>query len=150
MSAPAEFAPLLVMASAAMSAAMVVRVVIGVTAVPGGPVRALVRPLMAVMLAAGFWLALGAGAAAEAAPVERTRPTAVESMAKIPVDDARPTVRCWQYGRLVYEASNVQLVRDAGGDGNGAAADGPPTAAPAKGQRRVRVLDLRQGLCIID
>jgi hypothetical protein len=88
----------------------------------------------------------------QAAPAERTRPTAVESMAKVPVDDGRPTVRCWQYGRLVYEASNVQLIRETGSDGAGASAEplaGGATSA-GKGPRRVRVLDLRQGLCIVE
>lgn len=100
------------------------------------------------------------------------RPTAVETMARVPAGDKRPTLRCWQYGRLVYEASDVQLIRE--GQGSGEHGGGEPAAsaaaapgaerpavraeakagdrptATAEGRRRVRLLDLNQGLCIID
>lgn len=99
------------------------------------------------------------------------RPTAVESMARVPAGARRPTLRCWQYGRLVYEASDVQLVRDGpaeataqGSDGAGAAPPGAASNGAASNgvtgaetrliagdsRRRVRLLDLNQGLCIID
>lgn len=94
------------------------------------------------------------------------RPTAVETMARVPAGDKRPTLRCWQYGRLVYEASDVHLIRDGNGNGNGDANGAEPTASAAAalagperpaakggerdGRRRVRLLDLNQGLCIID
>lgn len=100
------------------------------------------------------------------------RPTAVETMARVPASDKRPTLRCWQYGRLVYEASDVHLIRDGNGPGDGGAVE-PATsstatpspdpkagradakgadrpAGAAEGRRRVRLLDLNQGLCIID
>lgn len=113
--------------------------------------RPIARRAVRLLVAASF------ACTVQAATAERTRPTAVESMARVPADDGRPTVRCWQYGRLVYEASNVQLIREAGNDGavasaeptaGGAVASG--TASSGKGQRRVRVLDLRQGLCIVE
>ena len=102
------------------------------------------------------------------------RPTAVESMARVPAPGKRPTLRCWQYGRLVYEASDIQLFRDGHGEGidstataaAAATAAGVPAAdraaarvdakagerpvAGTDGRRRVRLLDLNQGLCIID
>ena len=97
------------------------------------------------------------------------RPTAVESMARVPAPGKRPTLRCWQYGRLVYEASDIQLFRDGHGEGvdsTATAAAGAPAAdratarvdakagerpvAGTDGRRRVRLLDLNQGLCIID
>ena len=93
------------------------------------------------------------------------RPTAVESMARVPASDKRPTLRCWQYGRLVYEASDIQLFRDGHGDAADPAATAPTADRPngrtdakagerpvagTDGRRRVRLLDLNQGLCIID
>lgn len=70
----------------------------------------------------------------------RSKPTPVESMARIPDDGPRSVLKCWQEGRLVFESNGV------GGD--------PPAGAPAtfKGPngRSVQLLDLRQGLCILE
>ena len=118
--------------------------------------------------AAGFCLAVALVFTLEATggvAADGRRPTAVESMARVPASDKRPTLRCWQYGRLVYEASDIQLFRDGHGDAADPAATAPTADRPngrtdakggerpvagTDGRRRVRLLDLNQGLCIID
>lgn len=143
----------------------------------GGKAGCRVAPRRAVaavtLLAIALILSLEASAGIAA---DGRQPTAVESMARVPASARRPTLRCWQYGRLVYEASDIQLIRDGPVHGDGAAAESTTIAAPgvvsvspperanarseaklaerqaagADGRRRVRLLDLNQGLCIID
>ena len=90
-------------------------------------------------------IAVSGPAAAEIAPrseARKTKPTAVESMARVVDDTPRTVLRCWQEGRLVFEGTNLQM---AGGDTAG-------TVPALKGPdgRTVQLLDLRQGLCVYE
>lgn len=89
-------------------------------------------------------------AACGAAPAEildranspaKTKPTPVESMARISDTAPKSVLKCWQEGRLIFESSDVALP-----DG---AAGAPPAIKGANG-RTLQLLDLRQGLCILD
>ena len=100
---------------------------------------ALRRPvILAVVLAAG-----GAAAAEmvdSSRSATKTRPTPVESMARIPDDAPRSVLRCWQEGRLVFESSGVASE----------AASGATRTFKGANGRSVQLLDLRQGLCILE
>jgi hypothetical protein len=71
----------------------------------------------------------------------RTKPTPVESMARVADDTPRSLLKCWQEGRLIFESSGMTLPENGSGG-----------VAPMKGPngRTVQVLDLRQGLCILE
>lgn len=94
-------------------------------------------------------LCLPIAAAAEivskgAAPAgAKSRPPAVESMARVPADDAsRSTLRCWQEGRLILESSGLSLV------GRNEAM--PTPMLRAEDGRTMQLLDLRHGLCVLE
>lgn len=78
---------------------------------------------------------------ADKAKATRTKPTPVESMARIVDDSPRSSFKCWQEGRLIFESNGVSLPESGAGG-----------VAPIKGPngRQVQVLDLRQGLCILE
>ena len=89
-------------------------------------------------------LGLGGASAAETADkakAARTKPAPVESMARIVDDSPRSSFKCWQEGRLIFE-SNGMTLPESGSGGVG----------PMKGPngRTVQVLDLRNGLCILE
>ena len=73
-------------------------------------------------------------------PVTKTRPPPVESMARIVDKTPRSVLKCWQEGRLVFESSGVSLPEG----GNGA------MAIKGSNGNSVQLLDLRQGLCILE
>lgn len=90
--------------------------------------------------------AVGLGGASAAAPDDkakaaRTKPAPVESMARIVDEGPRSSFRCWQEGRLIFESNGMTLPETGSGG-----------VAPMKGPngRTVQVLDLRQGLCILE
>jgi hypothetical protein len=90
--------------------------------------------------------ALGLGGASAAEPADkakaaRTKPTPVESMARIADDSPRSSFKCWQEGRLIFESNGMTLPESGSGG-----------VAPMKGPngRIVQVLDLRNGLCILE
>lgn len=70
----------------------------------------------------------------------KTRPAPVESMARIPDNAPKSVLKCWQEGRLIFESSGVTMAEGA---------SGAPAMKGANG-RTVRLLDLRQGLCILE
>ncbi len=69
----------------------------------------------------------------------KSKPTPVESMARIMDNAPRSVLKCWQEGRLVFESSDVE-------------AEVRGSAATLKGPngRSLQLLDLRQGLCILE
>lgn len=73
-------------------------------------------------------------------PIAKTRPPTVESMARIVDKTPRSVLKCWQEGRLVFESSAVSLPEAA----NGA------LAIKGSNGNSVQLLDLRQGLCILE
>ncbi len=101
------------------------------------------RRVMPALLAAAALGLGGAGAAetADKARATRTKPTPVESMARIVDDTPRSSFKCWQEGRLIFESNGMTLPESGSGG-----------VAPMKGPngRTVQVLDLRQGLCILE
>lgn len=94
------------------------------------------------LLLAATMMAFGA-AAAEIVDKKaaRTKPASVESMARIADDTPRSVLKCWQEGRLIFESSGMALPETGSGG-----------VAPMKGPsgRTLQVLDLRQGLCILE
>jgi hypothetical protein len=99
--------------------------------------KTVVAALAAVLLVSG---ATAAGMLDQARAAGKTRPTPVESMARIPDDAPRSVLKCWQEGRLVFESSGVT---------SEAAAAAARTFKGANG-RSVHLLDLRHGLCILE
>jgi hypothetical protein len=86
--------------------------------------------------------ACGAAAAEmvdQARSAAKTRPTPVESMARVPDDAPRSVLKCWQEGRLVFESNGVA----------GEPAPGARTFKAPDG-RSVQLHDLRNGLCILE
>ena len=83
----------------------------------------------------------GAALPADKAKATRTKPTPVESMARIVDDTPRSSFKCWQEGRLIFESNGMTLPESGSGG-----------VTPMKGPngRTVQVLDLRQGLCILE
>jgi hypothetical protein len=71
----------------------------------------------------------------------RSKPTPVESMARVVDDAPRSVLKCWQEGRLIFESNDMTLPESGSGG-----------VAPMKGPkgRTVQLLDLRQGLCILE
>lgn len=70
----------------------------------------------------------------------KTRPAPVESMARVPDNAPKSVLKCWQEGRLIFESSGVTMAEGAAG---------APAMKGANG-RTVQLLDLRQGLCILE
>jgi hypothetical protein len=101
----------------------------------------LARPAIVVAITAACGLAM-AEMVDQARSAAKTKPTPVESMARIPDDTARSVLRCWQEGRLVFEGSGI-------GAGEAASSTSSRTFKGANG-RTVQLLDLRQGLCILE
>ena len=97
------------------------------------------RPvILAIVMAA-----CGAAAAEmvdQARSAAKTRPTPVESMARIPDDSPRSVLKCWQEGRLVFESNGVA----------GESAAGATRTFKAPDGRSVQLHDLRNGLCILE
>jgi hypothetical protein len=71
----------------------------------------------------------------------KTRPPPVESMARIPDEAGRSVLRCWQEGRLVFEGTGI---------GNESSATAAARTFKGNNGRTVQLLDLRQGLCILE
>ena len=76
-----------------------------------------------------------------AKPSARTRPAPVESMARITDGSPKSTLKCWQEGRLIFESNGVSMP-------DGAA--GAAVAIKGANGRTVQLLDMRQGLCILE
>jgi hypothetical protein len=102
---------------------------------------------LALLHRAAWTLALLAAGGATADAVDKsqpatrsTTPAPVESMARIPEPRSAAVLRCWQEGRLIFESSGVSF------------AEGLPAATALKGSngRVLQLLDLRQGLCILE
>lgn len=101
-----------------------------------------------VLVGIGFGVAFAAAspATAEITPrpeLRKTKPTAVETMARVPEEGPRTVLRCWQEGRLVFEGVNLQMAAPAESGGTSAALRGPDG-------RSVQLMDLRQGLCVYE
>lgn len=103
---------------------------------------ALTRPAIVVAITAACGLAM-AEMVDQARSAGKTKPTPVESMARIPDDTARSVLRCWQEGRLVFEGNGI------GGAGEAASTSSSRIFKGTNG-RTVQLLDLRQGLCILE
>jgi hypothetical protein len=71
----------------------------------------------------------------------KTRPPPVESMARIPDEAGRSVLRCWQEGRLVFEGTGI---------GNESSVTAAARTFKGNNGRTVQLLDLRQGLCILE
>lgn len=70
----------------------------------------------------------------------KTRPTKVESMARVADRTPTSSLRCYQEGRLVFESSGVE----AAGDG------GAASVFKGIGGRSIQLFDLKHGMCILD
>jgi len=70
----------------------------------------------------------------------KTEPTKIESMARIPKKGPANTFKCWQEGRLIFQRTNLVIKKQK-----------LPGAATIKANgNTVQVLDLKQGVCILD
>ena len=96
-------------------------------------------------LAAGLWAASALAAEAGAATPPKTKPTAVPSMARVADGGGRSVLKCWQEGRLIFETEGAAIPETAGAN----AALGAMSLIKANG-RTVQLLNLRQGLCILE
>lgn len=103
-----------------------------------GPALARLAIVMAITAACGIAMAEMVD---QARSTSKTKPTPVESMARIPDDAARSVLRCWQEGRLVFEGSGI---------GSETATPGAARTFKGSNGRTVQLLDLRQGLCILE
>lgn len=101
---------------------------------------ALARPVIVMAITAACGIAT-AEMVDQARSAAKTRPTPVESMARIPDDAARSVLRCWQEGRLVFEGSGI---------GGEPGATGAARTFKGTNGKTVQLLDLRQGLCILE
>ena len=101
---------------------------------------ALSRPAIVVAVTAACGLAT-AEMVDQARGAGKTKPTPIESMARIPDDSARSVLRCWQEGRLVFEGNGI---------GSEPAATGAARIFKSADGRSVQLLDLRQALCILE
>ncbi len=76
----------------------------------------------------------------ETSSKQRTKPTKIESMARIPDKDAANSFKCWQEGRLIFQRTGLELKKQK-----------LPGAAMIKTNgKTVQVLDLKQGVCILE
>lgn len=71
----------------------------------------------------------------------KTKPTPVESMARIADSLPKSVLKCWQEGRLIFESDGVTLPDVVTG--------APPAMKGANG-RSLQLLDLRQAVCILE
>ena len=92
-----------------------------------------------VAAALAVWGAAPAEMLDKAKPSAKTRPTPVESMARIADDTPKSTLKCWQEGRLIFESNGVSMP-------DGAAA----AAIKGANGRTVHLLEMHQGLCILE
>ena len=70
----------------------------------------------------------------------KSKPTKVKSMARIPDKVAGSVFKCWQEGRLIYQRSGMDV-----------GSQKLPGATKIKaGSKTLQVLDLKQGVCILD
>ncbi|MEO6269566.1 MAG: hypothetical protein ABIP08_04605 [Lautropia sp.] len=94
------------------------------------------------LIAAVTLVACGASGAeiVDSGKSAKTRPAPVESMARVPDNAPKSVLKCWQEGRLIFESSGVAMAEGAAG---------APALMGANG-RTVQLLDLRQGLCILE
>lgn len=95
-----------------------------------------------VMVVAVF----AACSASSAEIVDTGRPIGKRSLAQAESSDkaesaSRSVLKCWQEGRLIYESSGVAAAEGAGVAG---------AAIKGIGGRSLQLLDLRQGLCILE
>jgi len=101
---------------------------------------AVARPAVVMAVTAACGIAT-AEMVDQARSAGKTKPTPVESMARIPDDTARSVLRCWQEGRLVFEGNGI---------GSEPATTGAARTFKGTNGRTVQLLDLRQGLCILE
>ena len=90
--------------------------------------------------AAALALAGNALAGIEDQTPQRTKPTKVESMARVIDRRANSSLRCYQEGRLVFESNDVQP----------AAKSEIVSVVRAKGGRSIQLFDLKHGICILE
>lgn len=92
-------------------------------------------------------LAVGSSASAEMQEKDKitakTKPTPVESMARIPDSAPRSSLKCWQEGRLIFESNGVSMA----GSGSGV---GTAPAFKGSNGRTLQLLDMHHGLCILE
>jgi hypothetical protein len=70
----------------------------------------------------------------------KTQPTKIESMARVAKKGPANTFKCWQEGRLIFQRTNLEIAKQK-----------LPGAATIKANgTTVQVLDLKQGVCILD
>lgn len=74
------------------------------------------------------------------ATTSKTKPTKVESLARISDKTPANSFKCWQEGRLIFQRTGLALKKQK-----------LPGAAMIKANgKTVQVLDLKQGVCILD
>ncbi|MEZ5650139.1 MAG: hypothetical protein R3E87_06255 [Burkholderiaceae bacterium] len=70
----------------------------------------------------------------------RTKPTKVESMARIVDRSKSSSLRCFQEGKLVFESAGVEPASEAHNI----------SVLKAGTNRSIQLIDLRHGICIVD
>lgn len=70
----------------------------------------------------------------------KTRPTKIESMARIQDKSPTDSFKCWQEGRLIFQRSGLEIKKQ----------KLPGATTINANGKKVQVLDLKQGLCILD
>ncbi len=95
------------------------------------------KPFTVLALAA---LYCGAATAGIEEKEPRTKPTKVESMARVVDRDTSSSLRCFQEGKLVYESAGVRP----------AAVSAGTTVLHAKNGRSIQLIDLKHGICILE
>lgn len=71
---------------------------------------------------------------------QQTKPTKVESMARIPDKTPANSFKCWQEGRLIFQRTGLEVKKQ----------KLPGAALIKTNGKTVQVLDLKQGVCILD
>jgi len=70
----------------------------------------------------------------------KTRPTKVKTMARIPDNKPTDSFKCWQEGRLIFQRHGLEVKKQ----------ELPGAAMIKANGKSVQVLDLKQGVCILD